>query len=332
MKRKYLELRRAIARCDTIIYDKKTRTEVKPLAKNFVNSMINKVCTRQLAASRRPDDNETPTVEIVLGYPGAGKSDIERQLLKKYNGNLVSADFDEFRPYDKRVFGAIKENPLVADYYCQLPLALRDNMLFRAADAQRHVLISTPCIDINEHPKNSVTAIFGKKGYDINITYVTANKHLCCLSNITRYFQARRNNLDCPEEQLLIPRLVSFHDHDFLCGETQKKIAFITDALEKGSDITMRVVDRNGNQLCDSSDYHRIPHVIKEKEKRPLTADEEKRLAYELDFITESIMMLGLCKKEKQILSDFFNGRLINHQSFANNNHYYGRFNPGSER
>lgn len=331
MKREYLELRRAIAHSQTIIYPKHTKSAVNPLAENFVAAMVNKVCTSKIAAVRPPVKDEIPTVEIVMGYPGAGKSNVERDLLKKYGGNLVEADFDEFRPYDKRVFEAVRNNPLVADHYCQLPLALRDNMLYRAAEAKRHIMISTPCIDINEHPKKSVEAVFGKKGYHINITFVAANKHLCCLSNITRYFQARLNNLDCQDKQMIIPRLVAFKDHDFLCGETLKKVAFTVDGISKGAAMTMRVVDRNNKLLCDSADYLHIPHVIKAKERQPLTADEENRLAYELGFIRDAVTELGLCKQEKKILSEFFNGRLINHQSFAINM-YQSKLHKGAGR
>lgn len=315
----YRELRRTIANSKTVYYSKKAKSEVEPLSESYVNLMVNKVCTQQIGKSTSIEEGETPVAEIVLGYPGAGKSNVERALLKKYNGNLVSADFDEFRPYDKRVFDAVKENPLVADYYCQLPLALRDNMLYRTADAERHIMISTPCIDINEHPKNSLEAVFGKKGYHLNITYVAANKHMCCLSNITRYFQARRHNLEHPEEEPIIPRLIAFQDHDFLCGETMKKINFVVDGISHGSPITMKVVDRNNKFLCDETNYQQIPHVIKAKERQPLSPYEEKRLAYELNYINESIQILGLSKQEKRILSNFFNGRLSNHQSLMSN-------------
>lgn len=325
MKDIYRELRHTIANSQTVYYPKKAKSEVVPLSENYVNLMVNKVCTQQIENSKPLEEGETPVAEVVLGYPGAGKSNVERALLKKYNGNLVGADFDEFRPYDKRVLEAIKENPLVADYYCQLPLALRDNMLYRTADARRHIMISTPCIDINEHPKNSLEAVFGKKGYHLNITYVAANKHMCCLSNITRYFQARRHNLEHPEEEPIIPRLVAFQDHDFLCGETMKKINFVVDGISHGSPITMKVVDRNNKFLCDETNYQQIPHVIKAKERQPLSPYEEKRLAYELNYINESIQILGLSKQEKRILSNFFNGRLINHQNIAYSNHHGGR-------
>lgn len=320
----YRELRHTIANSKTVYYPKKAKSEVEPLSETYVNLMVNKVCTQQIGKSTSIAEGETPVAEIVLGYPGAGKSNVERALLKKYNGNLVSADFDEFRPYDKRVFEAIKENPLVADYYCQLPLALRDNMLYRTADERRHIMISTPCIDINEHPKKSLEAVFGKKGYHLNITYVAANKHMCCLSNITRYFQARRHNLENPDKEPIIPRLVAFQNHDFLCGETMKKINYVVEGISHGSPITMQVVDRNNNLLCDEKNYQKIPHIIKAKEKQPLSPYEEKRLAFELNYIMESIQMLGLSKQEKRILSEFFNGRLSNHQNIAHQKFYYG--------
>ena len=95
--------------------------------------------------------------------------------------------------------------------------------------------------------------------------------------------------------------------------------------------MTMRVVDRNNKLLCDSADYLHIPHVIKAKERQPLTADEENRLAYELGFIRDAVTELGLCKQEKKILSEFFNGRLINHQSFAINM-YQSKLHKGAGR
>lgn len=320
----YRELRHTIANSKTVYYPKKAKSEVEPLSETYVNLMVNKVCTQQIGKSTSIEDGETPVAEIVLGYPGAGKSNVERALLKKYNGNLVSADFDEFRPYDKRVFEAVKENPLIADYYCQLPLALRDNLLYRTADIGRHIMISTPCIDINNHPKNSLEAIFGKKGYQINFTYVSANKHMCYLSNVTRYFQARRHNLECPENEMIVPRLVSLKSHDFLSKGTLDGVDIVIDAVNKGSDFKLQVVDRNNNVLSENASYNDIPHLIKAKERQPLTPYEEKRLAYELNYINESIQMFGLSKEEKRILSEFFNGRLSNHQSLI-----YDKFHRG---
>lgn len=320
----YCDLRHTIANSNTVYYPKKTKSEVEPLSETYINLMVNKVCTRQLSSSHPISSDERPVVEVVLGYPGAGKSSVERALLKKYDGNLVEADFDEFRSYDKRVFDAVKENPLIADYYCQLPLALRDNTLLRAADENRHILISTPCIDINNHPKDSLEALFGKRGYQINFTYVSANKHMCYLSNVTRYFQARRHNLECPENEMIIPRLVPLKSHDFLSKGTLDGVDIVVDAINKGADYNLNVVDRNNKLLSENANHNDIQHIIKAKERQPLSPYEEKRLAYELNYINESIQILGLSKEEKRILSEFFNGRLSNHQSLISDKFHRG--------
>lgn len=131
-----------------------------------------------------------PHVELVLGYPGSGKTLVEEDILARYPGTILKIDYDDFRRFDSRMVEKSKENPLVADYFGQIPGAIKDRLMMGAAANGQSVLISAPALDIQSSPENSLKALFLNKGYRLNVVYINAGEGIVLFKQLHPPFQS----------------------------------------------------------------------------------------------------------------------------------------------
>lgn len=126
-------------------YPKFGKNDVKKIPSDKAEKIIGNVVGHRLASI--PADKH-PHVELVLGYPGSGKTLVEEDILARYPGTILKIDYDDFRRFDSRMVEKSKENPLVADYFGQIPGAIKDRLMMGAAANGQSVLISAPALDI----------------------------------------------------------------------------------------------------------------------------------------------------------------------------------------
>lgn len=103
-------------------YPKFGKNDVKKIPSDKAEKIIGNVVGHRLASV--PADKH-PHVELVLGYPGSGKTLVEEDILARYPGTILKIDYDDFRRFDSRMVEKSKENPLVADYFGQIPVLLK---------------------------------------------------------------------------------------------------------------------------------------------------------------------------------------------------------------
>lgn len=254
---------------------------------------------------------------MVIGYPGVGKTLIENELLAKYPNELLKVDYDDFRSYDSRVLETSRHNPLVADYFGQIPGGIKDGLLTRAAKEGKSVLLSAPALDIQASDVNSLRAMFLEIGYRTSVTYTSANESLCYLSNFTRYFKARINSLNNGCTMSEIPRMVKPEVHKVISAGTRHNVHEIIGKIDRGANISLRVVDRNNKEFAEH-DIHQIPTMARQNERRRLTPPELKRLINELDIISNVALAVGLNYQERNILSKYAQTTLYQDQILRN--------------
>lgn len=168
---------------------------------------------------------------------------MEEDILARYPGTILKIDYDDFRRFDSRMVEKSKENPLVADYFGQIPGAIKDRLMMGAAANGQSVLISAPALDIQSSPENSLKALFLNKGYRLNVVYINAGEELCFLSNFTRHFKARANNLNNPDGNFDIPRMVRPEVHRAISAGTRQNINEIVGMIGRGENVSLKMVD-----------------------------------------------------------------------------------------
>lgn len=306
-----------------VFYTKQVRAAVEILDKEHVAKIAEDAC-RSALLSAKPSE-QTPSVEIILGYPGAGKTTVENKIRQNYHENIINADFDNFRKFDSRLFNTIQTNPLTADFFSQVPAEIRKELLRQTAKEKKNVLISAPYLSLFEQNKYSIFSTFSPNDYNINITYIAANQHLCCLSNFTRYFSALFNNLKSRED-FIIPRLLSPKQHQILSNHTKENIREISENFNKNRNFNFEIVDREGKSLWKNGASHQITPVIKRRENTPLNFGEIKRLQYEMEYINMVVNSIGIGSKEAHMLETFLKGYIQN-LSLAQDKRFYAYFN-----
>lgn len=309
-----------------VVYTKQVRAMVEVLDKDYISKLAQEAAIQTLQQAHPSQDK--PSVEIVLGYPGAGKTTVEHKIQTKYNGNIINADFDNFRQFDSRLFSSIRQNPLNADFFTQVPAEIRKKLLRQVSSEKKNVIISAPHLPLFDTNKYSIFSTFGSD-YNINITYIAANQHLCCLSNFTRYYSAMLNNLDS-DKDFVIPRLLSPKDHQNLSNGTKQNVFEITKKLNNKQNFNFEIVDREGNTLWKKGDIRQIIPTIKKRENAPLTFEETKRLQYELEYINMAINKIGISNKEARMLDTFLKGHIKN-LSLTQDRKLYMCFNKNKE-
>lgn len=312
----YNNLLYAIANAPENTYPKFTKNDVKKYPEDKAAKIIENVISHRLSLTQPPKDGK-PRVELVMGYPGAGKTTVENELLAQYPNELLKVDYDDFRSYDSRVLETSHYNPLVADYFGQIPGGIKDGLLARAAKEGKSVLLSAPALDIQASDVNSLRAMFLESGYRINVTYTSANESLCYLSNFTRHFNARKNNFNNGGIIREIPRMVKPEVHKVISAGTRHNIHEIIEMIDRGANMSLRVVDRNNKEFA-KGDIHQIPTLARQNERRRLTPPELKRLINELDMISDAALTVGLNYQERNILSKYAQTTLYQDQILRN--------------
>jgi len=304
----YHNLAYTVAHAKINIYPEFTKQDVTKIPEETAKKIIDNVVSHRLASVKK--SSRKPHVELVLGYPGAGKTLVEEELSLRYPNELIKVDYDEFRSYDKRVLAVSDKNPLVADYFYQIPCGIKDTLLDEAAKEGKSVLLSAPALDIKANPQNSLKAMFIDRGYRINVTYTAANENLCYLSNFTRHFKSRLNNLNNPGGKREIPRVITPEVHKVISAGTRHNIHELVSLADQGFDIGFTMVDRN-NKPFEVNDIHAISVLAAKNERRlPLTPPEMKRLIVEMDIIAKAVETVGINKLEKKLLDGLVNGAL----------------------
>ena len=287
-------------------YPKFGKNDVKKSPSDKAEKIIGNVVRHRLASV--PADKH-PHVELVLGYPGSGKTLVEEDILARYPGTILKIDYDDFRRFDSRMVEKSKENPLVADYFGQIPGAIKDRLMMGAAANGQSVLISAPALDIQSSPENSLKALFLNKGYRLNVVYINAGEELCFLSNFTRHFKARANNLNNPDGNFDIPRMVRPEVHRAISAGTRQNINEIVGMIGRGENVSLKMVDRDNREI-PFTNIEAVPHIARRRERSPLNPAEIDRLVNELSIISDAIQKVGINGREKKILADFMQGAL----------------------
>lgn len=312
----YNHLLYAIANAPENTYPKFTKNNVKKYPEDKAAHIIENVISHRLSTPPPPQDGK-PRVELVMGYPGVGKTLVENELLAKYSGELLKVDYDDYRSYDSRVLETSRQNPLVADYFGQIPGGIKDGLLARAAQEGKSILLSAPALDIQASDTNSLRAMFLESGYHISVTYTAANESLCYLSNFTRHFKARMTNFNNGGRVTEIPRMVKPEVHRVISAGTRHNIHEIIDMIDRGANMSLRVVDRNNKEFA-KGDIHNIPTLARQNERRPLTPPEIERLINELNIISTAALTVGLNYQERNILSKYAKTTLYKDQILRN--------------
>ena len=287
-------------------YPKFGKNDVKKIPSDKAEKIIGNVVGHRLASV--PADKH-PHVELVLGYPGSGKTLVEEDILARYPGTILKIDYDDFRRFDSRMVEKSKENPLVADYFGQIPGAIKDRLMMGAAANGQSVLISAPALDIQSSPENSLKALFLNKGYRLNVVYINAGEELCFLSNFTRHFKARANNLNNPDGNFDIPRMVRPEVHRAISAGNRQNINEIVGMIGRGENVSLKMVDRDNREI-PFTNIEAVPHIARRRERSPLNPAEIDRLVNELSIISDAIQKVGINGREKKILADFMQGAL----------------------
>lgn len=278
-------------------YPKFNKNNVKEIPNDKLKKIVNNVIEHRLNAILCC---KKPYAEIILGYPGGGKTLIENDILAHYDRKIQKIDYDDFRHFDSRALYKSRQHPLIADYMTQIPLAIRDHLIVESSKKSQNVLISAPFFNNFQTMAKSLA----NRGYKINITYLCAKEELCYLSNLTRYFKARKNNINSSNANFVIPRVIGQAVHHQISVATRHNIDVITEMISQGHNINLKMVDRCNREI-PFSDIKDVPQIARHKERAPLNLEEMERLTNELNFISRTIIKVGIDEKEKKIVSDF---------------------------
>ena len=225
------------------------------------------------------EKNNKPSVYVLGGQPGAGKSTLTSKIEEKVNNNVIVINGDDFRPYHPRY------NKLVEIYgddsvlYTQKFSSTITEKLIQDLGNEKYNLIVEGTLRTIEVPLKT-SKLLHDKGYSTNLSIVCVKPEFSYLGTLERYQKMKENGF--------IARATPKEAHDNVVTNFGENLSRIY--LGKEFD-NIEIFTRDGKSLYSLKDTPNINpgEIIKKEFDRELTIEEKKKLIESYKKIKEKL-------------------------------------------
>lgn len=198
--------------------------------------------------------HDSPRAVILAGQPAAGKGGLARVVEYEFSNDVVKIDPDELRAYHPEVNNLSQKHPYTWSDYTHGDASLWARELRAAAiEGRKNIIVDTTlgngagAVDlINE---------LREKGYEVEVRAVVAHRMESELGVDGRFAKG----LDVYGYGRYVPEAVRSHVYDALPGNLDKV------HVETG--VRIRLYNREGERLYDSSTDARLPGPVMDAER-----------------------------------------------------------------
>lgn len=183
---------------------------------NLVRLKFNLVWNAEILNKSVLKKSNNPKGYILGGQPGAGKSELLKQIRKKHNKNVVIINADDYRKYHPN-YKEFQENFIEnSPKYTALFSAKMTEAIIKKALDERYNIAIEGTFRTSETPINTLK-ILKEAGYETTVAIQTCDKKISWKSCLERYNKALKINP-------LLARYTDKNHHDLVVKNLAKNI------------------------------------------------------------------------------------------------------------
>ncbi|WP_256775095.1 MULTISPECIES: zeta toxin family protein [unclassified Stenotrophomonas] len=252
--------------------------------------------------------HEKPVAVILGGQPGSGKGGLSRAASAELGRDVITVDPDELRDFHPNVDNFRRENPLTWSGRTHADAGAWADELLEASVSERKNLIFDTTLSNGQWASESLIKDLQSKGYQVEVR-VVATPLLESELGVDRRFTDR---LDAEGYGRHVPKGAR--------DAIYNKIPASLDTIHAGSDVVIRIFNREGKELYDSRIDPRQPGQALDEERNARLRDPEVSQRLRGEWARQAEWHRDLPEHAKDIpgMDAGTRGRLLREQADAN--------------
>lgn len=219
---------------------------------NFSNDVFKTVEREVSLITTRYSSHSLPKAYLLAGQPGAGKTLLSAYIARRYDGDIVLLNADEYKRYFPKYHDLIALNGNITDETAKFAGEVIEELIDKLSDSHVNLIVEGTGRTI-EVPQKTAEKLWSN-GYKVELYVIAARPELSFGSTLLRYCKMLQKGMT--------PRATPAEAHDHIVSVLPKNL----DALVTFPAIScVTIIDRGLNVLFKSSSDTACPSAALRK-------------------------------------------------------------------